>query len=91
MYLDCKLTDLQDLWSSNIFLMKINMLRLEFEPHSGTNLYGAAMMTKLPVADYKMLSDSEVAKFDVLQTGSYFMANSSFFRPSDGIAPHRLA
>ena len=49
------------------------------------------MMTKLPVADYKMLSDSEVANFDVLQTGSYFMANSSFFRPSDGIAPHRLA
>ena len=29
-------------------------------------------MTKLPVADYKMLSDSEVAEFDVLQTGSYF-------------------
>lgn len=30
------------------------------------------MMSKLPVGDYKMLSDSEVTEFDVLQTGSYF-------------------
>ena len=35
---------------------------------TGTNLYGAAMMGKLPISDYKMLSEEEVNEFDVLIT-----------------------
>lgn len=39
----------------------------------GTNLYGAAMMSKLPVGDFQMLSDLEVTEFDVLLTGIFLV------------------
>lgn len=50
-----------------------------FPPFLGTNLYGAAMMSKLPVGDYQMLSDLEVTEFDVLLTGIFLVVCETSF------------